>query len=48
MTNLFSAKTVATTLAFLITATSLQAQASVTPDRTRLIFNESDKSISVT
>ncbi len=26
MTNLFSAKTVATTLAFLITATSLQAQ----------------------
>lgn len=24
------------------------AQASVTPDRTRLIFNESDKSISVT
>lgn len=48
MTNLFSAKTVATTLALLITATSLQAQASVTPDRTRLIFNESDKSISVT
>ncbi|MCV5950241.1 fimbria/pilus periplasmic chaperone, partial [Escherichia coli] len=48
MTNLFSAKTVATTLVFLITATSLQAQASVTPDRTRLIFNESDKSISVT
>ena len=49
MTNLFcSARTAATTLALLITAASLSAQASVTPDRTRLIFNESDKSISVT
>lgn len=46
MTNLFcSARTAATTLALLITAASLSAQASVTPDRTRLIFNESDKSI---
>ena len=49
MTNLFcSARTAATTLALLITAASLSVQASVTPDRTRLIFNESDKSISVT
>lgn len=29
-------------------AASFAAHASVTPDRTRLIFNESDKSISVT
>ena len=36
------------TLALLLSATSLSALASVTPDRTRLIFNESDKSISVT
>lgn len=45
---LCSAKLGATTLALLLSAASLSAQASVTPDRTRLIFNESDKSISVT
>ncbi|EGH1311168.1 fimbria/pilus periplasmic chaperone [Escherichia coli] len=44
---LCSAKLGATTLALLLSAASLSAQASVTPDRTRLIFNESDKSISV-
>ncbi|MGX9738683.1 fimbria/pilus periplasmic chaperone [Pseudocitrobacter corydidari] len=41
-----SSKIVATTL--LLSAISFSAQASVTPDRTRLIFNESEKSISVT
>ncbi|EMQ3429366.1 fimbria/pilus periplasmic chaperone [Escherichia coli O113:H32] len=45
---LCSAKLGAMTLALLLSATSLSALASVTPDRTRLIFNESDKSISVT
>lgn len=45
---LCSAKLGATTLALLLSAASLSARASVTPDRTRLIFNESDKSISVT
>lgn len=40
--------TVGTTLALLLSTASLSAQASVTPDRTRLVFNESDKSISVT
>ena len=45
---LCSAKLGTTTLALLLSAASLSAQASVTPDRTRLIFNESDKSISVT
>lgn len=45
---LCSAKLGAMTLALLLSATSLSATASVTPDRTRLIFNESDKSISVT
>lgn len=39
---------VSTTLAVLLTTTNLAAHASVTPDRTRLVFNESDKSISVT
>ena len=49
MTNLFcSAKKSTMLLALLLTTASLSAQASVTPDRTRLIFNESDKSISVT
>ncbi len=45
---LCSAKLGAMTLALLLSATSLSAQSSVTPDRTRLVFNESDKSISVT
>ncbi len=49
MKNLFcSAKTSTTFLALLLATASLSVQASVTPDRTRLIFNESDKSISVT
>ncbi len=39
---------VSTTLAVLLTTTNPAAHASVTPDRTRLVFNESDKSISVT
>ncbi|EPC0819992.1 fimbria/pilus periplasmic chaperone [Escherichia albertii] len=43
-----TSKTAGTALALLLTATSLSVQASVTPDRTRLVFNESDKSISVT
>ncbi|PQK38401.1 fimbrial protein, partial [Escherichia coli] len=42
MTNLFcSAKKSTMLLALLLTTASLSAQASVTPDRTRLIFNES-------
>ncbi|STI47745.1 fimbrial chaperone protein [Escherichia coli] len=43
-----SAKTLTTVLSLLAATVSFSAQASVTPDRTRLIFNESDKSISVT
>lgn len=43
-----SSKTVGTTLAFILSTASLSTHASVTPDRTRLVFNESDKSISVT
>lgn len=39
---------VSTALMALLTTASLTAHASVTPDRTRLVFNESDKSISVT
>ena len=39
---------VSTALAALLSTVSLAAHASVTPDRTRLVFNESDKSISVT
>lgn len=41
----YTPKTVVATLALLM---SVSAQASVTPDRTRLVFNESAKSISVT
>ena len=43
-----TAKMVAPALALLVTAASVTTHASVTPDRTRLIFKESDKSISVT
>lgn len=43
-----SAKRVAPTLALLVAAASFTTHASVTPDRTRLVFNEGDKSISVT
>ena len=39
---------VSTALMAQLTTASLTAHASVTPDRTRLVFNESDKSISVT
>lgn len=39
---------VSTALMALLTTASLTAHASVTPDRSRLVFNESDKSISVT
>ncbi|WP_158666234.1 fimbria/pilus periplasmic chaperone, partial [Escherichia coli] len=39
---------VSTALMAMLTTASLTAHASVTPDRTRLVFNESDKSISVT
>lgn len=39
---------VSTALAALLSTVSPAAHASVTPDRTRLVFNESDKSISVT
>lgn len=48
MTKYLSAKTLTTVLSLLAATVSFSAQASVTPDRTRLIFNESDKSISVT
>jgi len=48
MTKHLSAKTLTTVLSLLAATVSFSAQASVTPDRTRLIFNESDKSISVT
>ncbi len=43
-----SAKRVAPALALLATAVSFPTHASVTPDSTRLVFNEGDKSISVT
>ncbi|HAX8208653.1 TPA: fimbria/pilus periplasmic chaperone [Escherichia coli] len=43
-----TAKIVVPALALLATAVSFSSHASVTPDRTRLVFNESDKSISVT
>lgn len=43
-----TAKIVVPALALLVTAVSFSSHASVTPDRTRLVFNESDKSISVT
>lgn len=43
-----TAKIVVSALALLATAVSFSSHASVTPDRTRLVFNESDKSISVT
>ena len=43
-----TAKMVAPALALLVTAASFTPHASVSPDRTRLIFKESDKSISVT
>lgn len=46
--KLSSSMVVSTALAALLTTASLTAHASVTPDRTRLVFNESDKSISVT
>lgn len=48
MTKYLSAKTLTTVLSLLAATVSFSTQASVTPDRTRLIFNESDKSISVT
>ncbi len=48
MTKHLSVKTLATVLSLLAATVSFSALASVTPDRTRLIFNESDKSISVT
>ncbi|ELJ4107468.1 fimbria/pilus periplasmic chaperone [Escherichia coli] len=48
MTKHLSAKTLTMVLSLLAATVSFSAQASVTPDRTRLIFNESDKSISVT
>ena len=48
MTKYRSAKTLTTVLSLLAATVSFSTQASVTPDRTRLIFNESDKSISVT
>lgn len=43
-----TAKIVVPALALLATTVSFSSHASVTPDRTRLVFNESDKSISVT
>ncbi|HCO7843808.1 TPA: fimbria/pilus periplasmic chaperone [Escherichia coli] len=43
-----SAKRVAPALTLLAAAASFTTHASVTPDRTRLVFNEGDKSISVT
>lgn len=43
-----SATRAAPALALLVAAASFTTHASVTPDRTRLVFNESDKSISVT
>ncbi|MCV5216247.1 fimbrial protein, partial [Escherichia coli] len=43
-----SATRAAPALALLVAATSFTTHASVTPDRTRLVFNEGDKSISVT
>lgn len=46
--KLSSSMVVSTALAALLSTVSLAAHASVTPDRTRLVFNESDKSISVT
>ena len=45
MTKYRSAKTLTTVLSLLAATVSFSTQASVTPDRTRLIFNESDKSI---
>ncbi len=48
MHSLQPSTTLGAALMLLLTAASLPAQASVTPDRTRLIFNESDNSISVT
>ncbi|RZN39511.1 fimbrial protein [Escherichia sp. E2593] len=48
MSKHISSKKIVTTLTLMAAAASFYAQASVTPDRTRLIFNESDKSISVT
>lgn len=46
--KLSSSMVVSTALAALLSTVSMAAHASVTPDRTRLVFNESDKSISVT
>lgn len=46
--KLSSPMLVSTALMAMLTTASLTAHASVTPDRTRLVFNESDKSISVT